>query len=75
MSEWISVKDRMPQIYDQKCPYNWSQECLCILRDNTFHILCLTSLGSWISFQGKYSTSLENVTHWMPLPKTPEHKE
>ncbi len=61
MSEWISVKDRLPSTIGHYIAYSpgmitWvffsSNKKWCF--DNTF---------------------LKGVTHWMPLPKPPEDKD
>ena len=60
MTDWISVKDRLPEpfedvlTYDGKCKIiiNWLEE----LEDGI----------SYFAYSGK------TVTHWMPLPQKPE---
>jgi hypothetical protein len=72
MNKWISVQDRLPEIYTQNAPFSWSEPVLCHLTDKTIHILCKTTLGDWKNFEGKYHCLNESVTHWMPLPKPPK---
>ena len=60
MSEWISVKDRLPETG------NW---CLCFA-DRQVEILFLdgTNPVFWLQL-GDFE---HEVTHWMPLPEPPE---
>lgn len=63
MSEWISVKDRLPEktglylIYEQK--YNPMME-------TCFYSNC----SGWQ--YGFSDSDAELITHWMPLPEPPE---
>ena len=70
--EWISVKDRFPEIGNQNAPFCWSANVLCFLKDKTIHILCKTTLGNWRNFEAEYICLDESVTHWMPLPEPPK---
>jgi hypothetical protein len=73
MSEWISVKDRLPDKKKhkevltfeylkhiksgRKIPFIWIEETKCIHKDES----------------GVYSDAGgENITHWMPLPEKPK---
>jgi hypothetical protein len=67
MSEWISVKDRLPVTFDE----------VLVHSDN-----CFTSIA-WRETEKRkngivgwhwnsYFKSLGHVTHWMPLPEPPE---
>lgn len=66
MSEWISVKDRLPDVFDVVLVY--SDGFISISWRETEKrkngIVC----WHWNS----YPDSLGYVTHWMPLPKPPE---
>jgi hypothetical protein len=63
MSEWISVKDELPEpneIYLVHCP-SWSDdECA----------VCLFENGKW--YYDHDSEINSYVTHWMPLPEPPK---
>ncbi len=72
MSEWINVYDDIPEIGYQSAPYNWSKQVLVFLSDETIHIACLTDVGFWKNFEGKYSIKNESVKYWMPLPEPPK---
>ena len=64
MTEWISVKDRLPKSYTALLLYG---------RLNPYSAMYTQYVGfwdgeKWIS-DGK---EIDGVTHWMPLPKPPE---
>ena len=60
MTEWISVKDRLPKLFEDVLTYdgdggiriNWLEE--------------LVDEVAYFAYGGKY------VTHWMPLPEPPK---
>ena len=56
MSEWISVKDRLPE--------PWTE--VLVWRGSEYPIVSseVTSTGLWCHFF--------NITHWMPLPEPPK---
>ena len=61
MSEWISVKERLPE-----------ETYLVLVWDNDCDQVAIASLqrdGSWCG-DGVWKDA--NVTHWMPLPEPPE---
>ena len=60
---WISVKDRLPEMYVNVLVYT---EC-----KNTF-IVSMDYTEKWEDDYGYYLE--ENVTHWMPLPKPPKEE-
>ena len=61
MSEWISVKDRLPKI---------DEEVLVCFTDGfnqiKFGVAWTISIDGWSGYFGG------NITHWMPLPEPPE---
>ena len=63
MSEWISVKDRLPEDGQEVFAY-------CSEADS-FEMLVLRCLSEnmWIN---RALDIYENVTHWMPLPTPPK---
>lgn len=71
MNRWISVKEKLRDLGNQNAPYCWSKNVLCALTDNTIHILSIITSRDWINFEGGYSVTKENVTHWMELPDAP----
>ena len=75
MSEWISVKDRLPEnsgeyivvACDEGCPYGegiWYA---------TVVVCAEYAFNSWTWCEGSHEYSLDGiVTHWMPLPEAPK---
>ena len=61
--EWISVKDRMPR----------NENEVVLVTDGTYTYTARYLYDSWHCvcecFDG---SSIECVTHWMPLPKPPQ---
>jgi hypothetical protein len=63
MSEWISVKDRLPQPLEDVLAHE--------LRGRIFIGYCAeTFIGNPIWYVGGYGAI--TITHWMPLPNPPE---
>lgn len=65
MSEWISVKDRLPQA---------TGKYLCAVKDKRGNLWTIASdwsleMKSWF---GDYGEIKNIVTHWMPLPDPPK---
>ena len=60
-SNWISVKDRLPEKNTRVlCYFKFEPESPDVISENTYH-----SGGLWLSEGSK-------VTHWMPLPEPPK---
>lgn len=77
MSDWISVKDRLPELYQAVAlmsvdRYANNGE----LPVNNPHIIAAGYLSEWgnkyWSVRGEQSLMLDAFTHWMPLPEPPE---
>lgn len=66
MSEWISVKDRLPE--DHVAVLVFDSVCRNIYKAWMSH-----DLGEW--FSEEYLPDFLNITHWMPLPEPPEDTE
>lgn len=65
MSDWISVRDRLPDRYS----YYW------IVASDFFTEgsgIAIYDDGEWMPL-GRQCTMI--VTHWMPIPKPPEDKQ
>ena len=66
MTEWISVKDRLPENY---------KNVLCVSK--FLDIRDITVAHCWESYQKEsfwmdtHSFPLTDITHWMPLPEPP----
>ena len=84
MSEWISVKDKLPEMTEEVTEVDgdrehtlWYESKPVLVFDETVYdetsrmqTAVLTDDGDWLTtFDEK---RLENVTHWMPLPAEPE---
>jgi hypothetical protein len=65
MSEWISVKDRLPKHAVSVLGYNPDFE------DEKIRKVFLTSRGFFDAFECGCGVE-ENITHWMPLPEPPK---
>lgn len=77
MSDWISVKDRLPDLYEKVIVYNAEN-------DETFFAGRIEiSFKHWDAVTGEFVNwrwipyrytfiTLDSVTHWMPLPKPPK---
>ena len=65
MNEWISVKNKFP---------NFDEECIVYTDDKNINVSRFYGFstgfpdGIWELYDGYYL----NVTHWMPIPKTPK---
>lgn len=74
MSEWISVKDKLPQKYDRVLVTDGKQVCLhykqsgvnfADARGHDLYCSCDLNHDRCDFVEGQ-------ITHWMPLPKPPE---
>lgn len=61
-NQWISIKERMPEI--------WTKVLVGDVRDGFVGIWVFN--GECWMVQDYVSAKLEEVTHWMPLPKPPK---
>ena len=72
MSEWISVLDRLPEFTDSTPDVTFSDNVLVACSDG----LVIGSLNRWRdefpNFCQDSGSSLNGVTHWMPLPDPPK---
>ncbi len=64
--KWISVKERMPERYTDVFVYD----------GNNCYIGYFTNADSFVTTQDPYHNTyqIEDVTHWMPLPKLPKEE-
>ena len=64
MSEWISVKDRLPELY---------KGCLICSEHGNIRTGYYSCHNEW--FASEYGQNIiKYVTHWMPLPDLPKEK-
>lgn len=64
MSEWIKCSERMPEDFTD-----------VLVTDGSYvEIMTLLTDGSWLVLleEGSTCVSVNNITHWMSLPKLPE---
>ena len=64
MSEWISVKDRLPELDKEVCVYHPESD------EPVYSDMMFTSMSGTIRWDWK-----EGVTHWQPLPDPPQEGE
>ena len=67
MSDWISVKDKLPKV-DERVLCARTQTSMGGTKYITASVGC-----RWNDLDTKFSCSMDwvTVTHWMPLPKDP----
>lgn len=65
MTEWISVKDRLPKAKETVLAYEAAFDSMSMAYR-------LPNTEEWIDTGDYYP--LEAVTHWMPLPKPPKEE-
>lgn len=72
--EWISVKDRLPELStSDKWDYDngYSDKVIVIEQGESYFAKFKKDLSEWVVF-GRLGCI--NVTHWMPLPKSPSNE-
>jgi len=62
--EWISIKDRLPDI-DKRVLIYLSHGVIKV--DERYKSLYGKQIGNW-----RYTYPETNITHWMPLPEPPK---
>jgi hypothetical protein len=61
MSNWISVKDRLPTVCDDY-----------LVTDGNFYAMAMFNLSGVWDIDDDFSVLInDRVTHWMPLPELP----
>lgn len=75
---WISVKDKLPTVSDENHCRGVSANVLVFCEGGTICVAYLvqdrnTKKLSWYTFDPA-GWDLDDVTHWMPLPKPPARR-
>ncbi len=79
MSEWISVKDRLPEPWIDVLVSCKSSVGITIEKDDPY--MEIDRIVVWKDLRDEYPPSFSTdrfygcVTHWMELPKPPEDKK
>lgn len=61
---WVKTSERLPE---------WMQDVIVFIEDIGVRIAWVYNDGSETCFRGQYfNKTVEDVTHWMPLPQKPE---
>lgn len=68
MSEWISVKDRLPKYFVSVLVHIPGEKPLPTVREGY-----LANDGNW--YTGYYKREPDEITRWMPVPEPPEEVE
>lgn len=63
MSEWISVKDRLPEGY--------TDVLVCFITASGYHVEVTFYCDHHPDYGNGWYLPV-NITHWMPLPEPPE---
>lgn len=73
MSEWVSVKDKLPAEFEDVLTCNMNGNCL----DEKAPIIGYFQLGLWFWVDRTDFDHFENIypTHWMPMPVLPKMEE
>lgn len=78
-NNWISVKDRLPEIEAEKTTYGQtikrSIRVLCACKQKSGKVLVKEGYYEWFNWSEepawRIPGSIDSVTHWMPLPEPP----
>jgi hypothetical protein len=71
MSEWISVKERLPEIGEQISFIATSKK---VIQNQNGHVWFSHNENQWVENGAcsQWYPIREQVTHWMPLPEPPK---
>ena len=74
MSEWISVKDRLPADFGEVLVIVSGNPCENITLDGAYEIAEYDPVEGWIlEMWPEWESAV--VTHWMPFPDPPEEEQ
>lgn len=68
MSEWISVKERLPEDDDTVWVFSIKSGSWCAFHMGENRVM---KKGWYRINDNNYSEEIKGVTHWMPLPEPP----
>ena len=72
MSEWISVKDKLPLalpcVPGSDAEYS---EAVIVITEERIAVTAVWNGKEWIGDFDYWEADEKSVTHWMPLPKLP----
>ena len=77
MTEWISVKDRLPEnVNIEHLTVGYSKAVLGYVTNNlcVFCVIYDYERKAWRYFDDTYHIVRHEITHWMPLPEPPKDK-
>ena len=82
MSEWVSVKDRLPEngtylvrVYRDATVTSPSANFICTASLSMISVHCFDGSpirSAWYVYPSSGHEVTNDVTHWMPLPKPPK---
>lgn len=71
--EWISVKDRLPEMPSEKVKEGFVQMQVLVLHDDEIQFVWYQpDEKQFYDTHGLFGTEVYGVTHWMPLPEPPK---
>lgn len=84
-NEWISVEDRLPKYNIREDGELISSKILCYCEtDKTVHLVVSQKFYTGrkgeivhpvLRYYDEWGDEIENISHWMPLPASPEKEE
>jgi hypothetical protein len=74
--QWISVKDRLPEIETTRDDYQRSKSVLWIDHEKNMVVASYITIRERTRVMTGFSEPpISNFTHWMPLPQPPKEEE
>lgn len=73
--EWISVKDRLPELIPCNAGTSYSEAVIIITKNKIAMEAILTDSNEWICDKDFWECDEDDyATHWMPLPELPKEE-